>query len=55
MMIKFLKNITKDEKIDTTIKNSEYMETLNKNGQTLDRNAMTRVYKIIDGLEKYLE
>lgn len=31
------------------------MERLNQNGQASDRNPMTRVYKIVDGLKEYLE
>jgi len=31
------------------------MEKLNKKGQASDRNPMTRVYKIVDGLKEYLE
>ena len=31
------------------------MEKLNKNGQASDRNPMTKVYKIVDGLKEYLE
>ena len=33
----------------------QHMEELNKNGQASDRNPMTRVYKIVDGLKEYLE
>ena len=36
-------------------KNCEYMEELNKDGQASQRNPMTKVYKIVDGLKEYLE
>lgn len=52
---KIFEKVTKDEKIDTAIKNCEYMEKLNKNGQASQRNPMTKVYKIVDGLKEYLE
>ena len=52
---KIFKKVTKDGKLDTAIKNCEYMEKLNKNGQAADRNPMTKVYKIVDGLKEYLE
>ena len=52
---KIFAKVTKDGKLDTAIKNCEYMEKLNKNGQASDRNPMTRVYKIVDGLKEYLE
>lgn len=42
-------------KLHTAIKNCEYMEGLNKDGQASQRNPMTRVYKIVDGLKEYLE
>ncbi len=31
------------------------MEELNKDGQVSQRNPMTKVYKIVDGLKEYLE
>lgn len=52
---KIFEKVTKDGKLDTAIKNCEYMEKLNKNGQAADRNPMTKVYKIVDGLKEYLE
>ena len=52
---RIFEKITKDGKLDTAINNCEYMEELNKNGQASDRNPMTRVYKIVDGLKEYLE
>ena len=45
---KIFEKVTKDRKLDIAIKNCEYMEKLNKNGQASDRNPMTRVYKIVD-------
>ena len=47
--------ITKDRRLHTAIKNCEYMEELNKNGQASERNPMTKVYKIVDGLKEYIE
>lgn len=52
---RIFEKVTKDGKLYTAIKNCEYMEKLNKNGQASDRNPMTRVYKIVDGLKEYLE
>ena len=52
---KIFDKVTKEGKLDTAIKNCEYMEKLNKNGQASDRNPMTRVYKIVDELKEYLE
>ena len=47
--------ITSEGNLDTAIKNCEYMEELNKDGQASQRNPMTKVYKIVDGLKEYLE
>jgi len=47
--------VTSEGKLHTAIKNCEYMEELNKDGQASLKNPMTRVYKIIDGLKEYLE
>ena len=47
--------VTSEERLHTAIKNCEYMEELNKDGQESRRNPMTKVYKIIDGLKEYLE
>ena len=47
--------VTSKGKLHTAIKNCEYMEELNKNGQASQRNPMTKVYKIVDGLKEYLE
>lgn len=47
--------VTNEGKIRTAIKNCEYMEELNKDGQPSQRNPMSKVYKIVDGLKEYLE
>jgi len=47
--------VTRERKLHTAIKNCEYMETLNKEGTASQRNPMTRVYKVVDGLKEYLE
>ena len=47
--------VTSEERLHTAIKNCEYMEELNKDGQASRRNPMTKVYKIVDGLKEYLE
>ncbi len=47
--------VTSEGKLHTAIKNCEYMEVLNKGGQASQRNPLTRVYKIVDGLKEYLE
>ncbi len=47
--------VTNKGKLHTAIKNSEYMEELNKDKQASQRNPMTKVYKLIDGLKEYLE
>ena len=31
------------------------MEKINKDGQASERNPMTKVYKIVDGLKEYFE
>jgi len=31
------------------------MQELNKEGQASERNPMTKVYRIVDGLKEYLE
>jgi len=48
-------NVTSEGKLHTAIKNCEYMEELKKGGQASQRNPMTKVYKIVDGLKEYLE
>ena len=47
--------VTSEGKLHIAIKNCEYMENLNKDGQASQRNPMTKVYKLIDGLKEYLE
>lgn len=47
--------VTKDGKLHTAIENCKQMEELNKEGQASERNPMTKVYKIVDGLKEYLE
>ena len=47
--------VTSKGKLHTAIKNCEYMEEVNKDGQASQRNPMTKVYKIVDGLKEYLE
>lgn len=47
--------VTGEGKLHTAIKNCEYMEELNKDGQASQKNPMTRVYKIVEGLREYLE
>ena len=47
--------VNSDGKPHTAIKNCEYMEELNKDGQASQKNPMTKVYKIVDGLKEYLE
>ena len=47
--------VTSEGKLHTAIKNCEHMEELNKDGQASQRNPMTKVYKIVDGLKEYLE
>ena len=47
--------VTSEGKLHTAIRNCEYMEELNKGGQASQRNPMTKVYKIVDGLKEYLE
>lgn len=47
--------VTSEGKLHTAIKNCKYMEELNKDGQASQRNPMTKVYKIVDGLKEYLE
>ena len=47
--------VTKDGKLHIAIENCKQMEELNKNVQASERNPMTNVYKIVDGLKEYLE
>lgn len=52
---KIFDKVTSEGKLHTAIKNCEYMEELNKQGQASQRNLMTKVYKIVDGLKEYLK
>ena len=52
---KIFEKVTSNGKLENAIKNCEYMEEINKNGQASKRNPMTKVYKIVDGLKEYLE
>ena len=47
--------VTSEGKLHTAIKNCEYMEEVNKDGQASQRNPMTKEYKIVEGLKEYLE
>lgn len=53
--INIFDKVTSEGKLHTAIKNCEYMEELNKDGQASQRNPMTKVYKIVEGLKEYLE
>ncbi len=53
--INIFDKVTSEGKLHTAIKNCEYMEELNKDGQASQRNQMTKVYKIVDELKEYLE
>ena len=52
---KIFDKVTSNGKINTAITNCEYMENLNKEEQASQRNPMTKVYKIVEGLKEYLE
>ena len=41
--------------IHMAIDNCELMEKINENGQASQRNPMTQVYKVVEGLNEYLE
>ncbi len=47
--------VTSEGKLNIAIKNCESMEELNKEGQASQKNPMTKVYKLVDGLKEYLE
>ena len=47
--------ITREGRVYAAIKNCEYMEKLDKDAQASQRNPMTKVYKIVDGLKEYLK
>lgn len=53
--VNIFEKVTNKERLHTAIKNCEYMEELTKDGQASQRNPMTKVYKIVDGLKEYLE
>lgn len=53
--VNIFNKVNSDGKLHTAIKNCEYMEEVNKDGQASQRNPMTKVYKIVDGLKEYLE
>lgn len=53
--VNIFNKVTGEGKLHTAIRNCEYMEELNKNMQASQRNPMTRVYKIVEGLKEYLE
>ena len=53
--INIFDKVTSEGKLHTATKNCEFMEELNKDGQASQRNPMTKVYKIVDGLKEYLE
>lgn len=50
-----LEKITNEGRIHTVIENCEYMESIEQCGQALQRNPMTKVYKVVEGLKEYLE
>ncbi len=47
--------VTKDGKLHNAIENCKDMEKINKNGQASERNPMTKVYKVVEGLKEYIE
>lgn len=47
--------ITNDDRFDNALKNCEFMENLNCSGNSSQRNPMTKVYKIVEGLKDYLK
>ena len=47
--------ITNNGRIHTAIENCEYMEVLEQCKQASQRNPMTKVYKVVEGLKDYLE
>ena len=52
---KIFEKVTSDGKLLVAINNCEAMEELNKDRQASQRNPMTKVYKLVDGLKEYLE
>lgn len=47
--------VTNDDRFDNALKNCEFMENLNCSGNSSQRNPMTKVYKIVEGLKDYLK
>ena len=47
--------VTNDDWFDNALKNCEFMENLNCSGNSSQRNPMTKVYKIVEGLKDYLK
>ena len=52
---KIFEKVTSDGKIHMAIDNCKLMEKINENGQASQRNPMTQVYKVVEGLKEYLE
>ena len=52
---KIFEKVTSDGKIHMAIDNCKLMEKINENGQASQRNPMTQVYKVLEGLKEYLE
>lgn len=52
---KTFEKVTSDGKIHMAIDNCKLMEKINENGQASQRNPMTQVYKVVEGLKEYLE
>lgn len=52
---KIINKVINERKLNIAIKNYESMEALNKEGQASERNPMTKIYKIVNGLKEYLE
>ena len=52
---KIFEKVTSDGKIHVAIDNCKLMEKINENGQASQRNPMTQVYKVVEGLKEYLE
>ena len=52
---KIFEKVTSDGKIHMAIDNCKLMEKINENGQASQRNPMTQVYKVVEGLKEYLD
>lgn len=48
------KKITSGDKLSNAIDNCKSMEKINENANSSQRNPMTQVYKIVEGLKEYL-